>query len=168
MGVTTSSNSAATMVPITRTTLGSTSSSVTLSSIPSTYTDLVLVVNGQNTSSDGNWRIQFNSDTGSNYSFTYLAGTGSATESGRYSNVSSVDCGVSGNGNWATMLVNINNYVNSTTYKTSLSRLSSSSRFVTENAGLWRSTATINSVTILNDNSWATGSTFTLYGIKAA
>ena len=159
---------ASTYEKIATTTLGSSSSSVTLSSIPSTYTDLVLIVNGQNSSSDGNWRIRFNSDTGSNYSFTYMAGTGSATESGKYSNVTSVDCGVSGNGNLAAQIVNINNYSNSTTYKTLLSRLSSSSRFVSANVGLWRNTAAITSITALNDNSWATGATFTLYGIKAA
>jgi len=157
----------ATYEKIATTTLGSTSSSVTFSTISGSYTDLVLVVNAQNSSSDGNWRLQFNSDTGSNYSFTSLSGTGSATESVRYSNVTSIDCGVSGNGNLATQIANIQNYSNTTTYKTALSRLSSSSRFVTANVGLWRNTNAITSITALNDNSWVSGSTFTLYGIKA-
>ena len=168
MGVTTSSNSAATYVPITITTLGSTSSSVTLSSVPSTYTDLLLVVNGQNSSGHGNWRVQFNSDTGNNYSFVYIAGDGTNVASGAYANQSSVDSGLAGNGNWATMLVNVNNYSNAVTYKTTLSRMSSSSIFVSQNVGLWRNTSAINSVTILNDNAWASGYTFTLYGIKAS
>jgi len=152
---------------IATTTLGTTSNSVSFTTISGSYTDLILIVNGQNTTADGNWRIRLNTDTGSNYSFTSLSGTGSATESVRYSNVDSMDCGVSGNGNWATQIAQINNYSNTTTYKTILSRLSSSSRFVTANVGLWRNTAAVTGLTALNDNNWATGSTFTLYGIKA-
>ena len=59
-----------TYTPITSTTLGSNTASVTFSSISSAYTDLVLVVAG---ALDGaNWvpTLQFNSDTGTNYSTT--------------------------------------------------------------------------------------------------
>ena len=43
MGVTTSSNSAATYEPIATTTLGSAASTITFSSISGSYTDLILV-----------------------------------------------------------------------------------------------------------------------------
>jgi hypothetical protein len=41
---------------------------------------------------------------------------------------------------------------------------------VDSSVGLWRNTAAINSITILNDNAttFATGTTFNLYGIAAA
>jgi hypothetical protein len=45
---------AATYTPIASITLGATATSVTFSSIPSTYTDLILVMNGSSTSDRAN------------------------------------------------------------------------------------------------------------------
>ena len=76
----------ATYTPIaTQTTSGSTGA-VTFSSIPQTYTDLVVVIN---TSLSGlcNSLLQFNGDTGSNYSGTVIGGSGSAPITGRGSNL---------------------------------------------------------------------------------
>ena len=56
-----------TMTPIATNTLTAVASSVTFSSIPSTYTDLVLVLQGSFDSAD-DVRFRFNGDTGSNYS----------------------------------------------------------------------------------------------------
>ena len=78
---------AITYEPIATTTLGTSASSVTFSTIPGTYTDLVLVVAGTSAATNGN-EMQFNGDTGNNYSFTLLYGTGSAAVSSRNSNIS--------------------------------------------------------------------------------
>ena len=60
---------AATYTPIASITLGAATSSVTFSSIPQTYTDLIVIFNGR-TDGDENTNLQFNSDTTNNYSVT--------------------------------------------------------------------------------------------------
>ena len=66
-------------------TLPSATSSYTFTSIPSTYTDLVLVVSARMTGGGGASAIQlqFNGDTGSNYSITTLNGDGSSATSSK-------------------------------------------------------------------------------------
>jgi hypothetical protein len=60
------------------------------------------------------------------------------------------------------------NYANTSTYKTVLTRSNKYDR-VGAIVGLWRSTAAINSITLTAySNTYAIGSTFTLYGIAAA
>jgi hypothetical protein len=67
------------------------------------------------------------------------------------------------------------NYSNSTTYKTMLGRqgtASSTAGGASLTVSLWRNTSAITSIQLQLDfgssNRWYTGSTFTLYGIKAA
>jgi hypothetical protein len=65
-------------------------------------------------------------------------------------------------------IINIQNYSNSTTYKTVLARSNNAATGTDATVALWRSTSAITSIDYyLNSGSWATGSTFTLYGIKA-
>ncbi len=168
----------ATYEPIATTTLGSDAASYTFSSIPSTYTDLVLIVNMQSTYSgdSGNGaRIQFNSDTGSNYSNTNLRGNGSSATSYRQSSNTYIQIGLlpssgggTASGTLGVGIANIMNYANTTTYKTVLGRTNSTSSTVEASAGLWRSTSAINSITYFGDGNIKAGSSLTLYGIKAA
>lgn len=60
------------------------STNITFSSIPSTYTDLVLKISGRVTETGGvqDIAIQYNNDTASNYQYIELVGTGSSTSSG--------------------------------------------------------------------------------------
>lgn len=163
----------ATYTPIATTTLGSDQASVTFSSISGSYTDLICIVNGALTTADNTY-MDFNGDTATNYSQTYLRGNGSTATSG----------GVSGNNYIVndytsypdttlsdyTLIVNINNYSNSTTYKTSLLRSNQAGTGVATSVGLWRSTSAITQVRFFCGGTvkWKTGSTFTLYGIVAA
>lgn len=160
-----------TYTPIATQTLGSTATSVTFSSIPSTYTDLVLVSNAATTTSTTQgYGLQFNSDTGTNYSKTYLYGDGTSAVSGRASNQTNIS--VSNFGPSATpntTIAQIQNYANTTTYKTVISRGGAAGNLVIAYVGLWRSTAAISSMTLVIDSSTFTaGSVFTLYGISAA
>ena len=71
------------------------------------------------------------------------------------------------------LIVNIQNYANSTTYKTTLSRVNNAANGTGAIVGLWRNTAAITSFTLNMMKAgvaydFTTGSTFTLYGIKAA
>lgn len=161
-------------------TLGSNTASITFSSIPGTYTDLVLVAIG---ALDGaNWvpTLQFNSDTGTNYSTTLLEGSGSSAISERLTNKVEIFPGYT-NGAWGTTLgsnniiFNIADYSNSTTYKTVLSRNNSNDSTnsypgTVAAVSLWRSTSAITSIVVKVGGAGAnlkSGSTFKLYGIEA-
>lgn len=148
-------------------TLGSSATTVTFSSIPQTYTNLVLVIAGTSSVQlDLNFR--FNSDTGSNYSRTYLFGNGSSAVSGRDLNGTSVAIG-SLNTNQSNCIINFPQYSNTTTYKTILERANQAQSVVNTIVGLWRSTAAISNISITSGGgNILTGSTFTLYGIKGA
>lgn len=159
---------AQTYTSIATNTVSGTATTITFSSIPSTYTDLIIVTAGP-CSADGDISMQVNGDTASNYSFTYLYGTGSAAGSARASNTTKGIAGSSGpdsvNG-----ICHIMNYANTTTYKTFLTRVNRPAAFVAAFANVWRSTSAINSISLLSDSgkTMNTGFTATLYGIKAA
>jgi hypothetical protein len=146
---------------------GSSSNQLVMSSIPSTYTDLILVIDGSLTASAVK-TIKFNADTAANYSCTVAYGTGSGSgASSRYSE-SYLDVVNAGSNKFNTV-VHINNYANTTTFKTYLSRHNSAAVSAEAVAGLWRSTAAINQINIYtSSNAFSSGTTFTLFGIKAA
>jgi hypothetical protein len=145
---------------------------ITFSSIPSTYTHLQIRAMGRSdTGSEGAQvaYMQFNGDTGSNYSNTFLYGDGSSVISGRSSSQTSIGgmgrSGTSqGNG-----IIQVMNYSNTTTNKTTIGRGSLASQLVIATVGLWRNTGAITSVKLEPESGTIdTGSTFTLYGIKSA
>lgn len=158
----------ATYEAIATTTLGSAQTSITFSSIPATYTDLVLVVGGAINSGYG-LNLQYNSDTGANYSNTYFYGDGSSALSGRGTseNVGYVGYLSTGQGN---TIAHIMNYANTTTYKTALGRGNQAGVLTVARVMLWRSTAAINSIKLSFDGivTFNSGTTATLYGIAAA
>ena len=141
------------------------------------YTDLVLVASARANYADtiGIMRIKFNSDSGSNYSMTQLYGNGSAATSARVSNQTSFGLEyISGNtaasGVFSPVVMNIQNYSNTTTNKTMLVRTNDAAVRVVTQVGLWRSTSAITRIDLdeVLGTTFAVGSTFTLYGIKAA
>ena len=158
--------------PIATNTLGSNQASVTFNSF-SGYTDLILVCVAKGASAQS-VRMQFNSDTGSNYStinlFANLFGAPSASSSNS-TNETSIRAGYNQNGlsttDFLTCIIQLQNYSNNTTYKTILSR---SEKAVNAAVGLWRSTSAITSIVLFpaGPSDFISGSTFTLYGIAAA
>ena len=164
---------ATTYEPIATTTLANTSTTtVTFSSISNTYTDLILICFVGNNSGDGagGMQIRYNNDSGSNYSWTYLVGNGTSAISGRNSNATYFDCSMPTNTtDYGVITTQVLNYSNTTTYKTSLVRGSSASKEVAAIVSLYRSTSAINRIDCIKaDGNFKNGSTFTLYGIKAA
>jgi hypothetical protein len=155
-----------------KTTVGTATSSVTLDLTGiSGYTDLVLVYNGTVTATGKDIRFQFNGDTAGNYSYTNVGGNGSTASSGRLANSTYIATYalVGTSTSPATIAINILNYSNTTTFKTSLVRTSDAPSEVQAYAGLWRNTAAINSIRIFpNTDNFAVGSTFSLYGIANA
>jgi hypothetical protein len=154
-----------TYTPIATTTLGSNAGSVTFSSVPSTYTDIIAVCNIK-MSGGSTIYTQVNADNGNNYSSTGLNGEAGVASSSRNSNINSPLFGYSGDTtNFNNCIIQYMNYANTTTNKTIIGR-GNASDYVTARAALWRNTAAINEIKILG--SFATGSTFTLYGVKSA
>lgn len=162
-----------TYTPIATATANGTSGVVTFSSIPSTYTDLVIVISGRVSQTSGNnvSALYFNGDTSSNYSMTRITGDGSSAASDRTGATFAGWCFVA-NGStseFTPIIYHIMDYSNSTTYKTVLGRGSSAASLVSETVSMWRNTAAINSITVTQtDTNWVSGTTVTLYGIKAA
>jgi len=161
---------ATTYEPIATTTVSSASATVTLSSIPATFTDLILIVQG--TMSSGNVHsvnIRVNGDTGNNYSDTQLDGDGSTAASYRDTNQSSANLGILRGSGQSNSIFHFQNYANTTTYKTILARGNDGAGYVRAAVGLWRSTAAINSISIYNPaTTYAVGTTLSLYGIASA
>jgi hypothetical protein len=161
-----------TYTPIATQTLSTSAASVTFSSIPSGYTDLIVVVDAYNNTGNGYWLYMQagngSIDTGNNYSGTYLFGNGTSAISQRGTSGPSI-VGAIDASNFRTHIVQIQNYANTTTYKTWLSR-SNASGYTGAFVNLWRSTSAINTIqfSIEASKSFIPGSTFTLYGILAA
>lgn len=170
---------APTYEPIATTTLGSAATSHTFSSIPSTYTDLIVVANVGASTDTEVFSCRVNSDSGSNYSVTGLWGTGSGSgASQRATNETrmSLSRGIGvGTANAAmTAIVYFQNYANTSVNKTVLARIAENSATYPGTGAyvsLWRNTNAITSIQFFLANGTATfnaGSTFTLYGIAAA
>jgi hypothetical protein len=153
-------------------TLGSAAASVTFSSIPSTYTDLVLVMKPIKGTLNYPY-IRFNADSGSNYSITTLGGNGTSAVSTRSTNITqgylneTVNTTTTGS---TQFVIQINNYSNSTTNKTYLVRGSDAGSGTDAVVGLWRNTAAITTIALLGGNggTFDTGTVISLYGIAAA
>jgi hypothetical protein len=159
----------ATYEPIATTKLTSAQSSVTFSSLGS-YTDLRIVIAAGNASGISAVGVRYNSDSGSNYSWTRLYGDGSTATSNRGTNDTAAYFGIIGTSIAETFLIDIMNYKNTNVYKTAISRTNDPANYVGTYVNLWRNTAAITSLTFLNSNggNFPTDSTFTLYGIAAA
>lgn len=158
--------------PIATQTLTTAAADVFFTSIPQTYTDLVLVMVGGCAANSGiGYRL--NGNNGSNYSSVFVEGITSAT-SFRYT--SETWCRIGYNASWGTGLgqnaiTHFQNYSNTTTNKSFISRVNTiEMNCAGASIGTYRSTAAITSINIMtsNGNTYNVGSTFTLYGIKAA
>jgi hypothetical protein len=162
--------------PIATQTVGTATPTITFSSIPQTYTDIVVATAIQMSANVNVW-MRFNSDTGSNYSYTTLQGNGSSGSSSRSSSdtkiqLDSVAYPYFTSTAFSPNIVHIMNYSNTTTYKTALLRSNNATVGVSLFAGLWRSTSAISTIAFTNafpgSVNFAVGTTFTLYGVKSA
>lgn len=166
---------ASTYTPIATNTLSSATTTVTFSSIAGTYTDIVIVANLKMGASTYQPILRFNSDTGSNYSSTTIWGDGSSSGSSRHTNQNGIyanpGAGVGTAGQFEPWIINVQNYSNTTTYKTTIARFNNAQSVSNAGVGLWRNTAAITTISLTAEsgsNDFQTGSVFTIYGIKAA
>jgi len=165
---------AATYEPIATTTLGSATATVTFSSIPGTYTDLRLIAKVKETSTAGDSRMRFNGDTGTNYNGTRVLRSYSTAVTGTINTTNGL--WITQNSlnslSWAMIEIDINSYSSSIAYKTIFATNSNASydnQIPQVFNFTWRNTAVVTSLDFFNTSTpYVIGSTFTLYGIKAA
>ena len=158
-----------TMIALDKVTVGTATPSITFTSISQAYTDLVVVVSSTSTRSlfyrVGNGSV----DSDSKYSRTQLIGDGSSATSSRAPNENKAYMSLTTSGGVVYQTITqLNNYSNTTTYKTFLTRYNDAAVYTAALVSLWRSTAAINIITITGDGGdIPVGSTFSLYGIAA-
>ncbi|NBU22805.1 MAG: hypothetical protein EBS38_02680 [Actinobacteria bacterium] len=158
-------------IPLANITLTSAQSSVTFGSIPTSVNgvalrDLVLVVNGNYTTADGNTLVRLNGDSGSNYSNVYMAGGGAGAGSGALSGVWLYGGGMNTTAGHS-QIWNIMDYSATNKHKTVLNRSNEigTNSAVYAWAGRWANTSAVTSVYIQGSSNFAIGSSFALYGI---
>ena len=154
-----------TYVALATTTLPSSASSVTFSSIPGTYRDLVLVINGSG-SAGGSMPVQFNGDgTASNYYNMYGYGYSSGTDYGQPSNNNFLSWDTGEN----MAIMQIMDYSATNRHKSVLCRMHRGSySSVWMLAGRWANTNAITSVSFApSSGTLNSGLTASLYGIEA-
>lgn len=158
------------------TTLSSDTTQIDFTSISSSYTDLVLVVDQIQTTNTGSsynaLRMRINSDTSVNYSYTSIEGNGTTISTNRDNN-DYMYVGFAPQTSATTkgqLISHFINYGNTTTYKTVLHRANATAFGTQARVHTWRSTSAISTISILFDGTvkYKSGMTITLYGIKAA
>lgn len=156
-----------TYTPIQTYTVSGTSTTYLDFSSISGYTDLFLSANFD-VSANASIRVQFNSDTSSNYYFNDVYGNGSAVASTKGSNQTAIYLGDVRAGQRNTTLVNFMNYANSSVEKTILCR-NNNNIYIELIYGIWANNNAVNTIRVLVDTGYfVAGSTFTLYGIANA
>lgn len=173
MGVTYSSNSAVTYEPIqTYTVTGSAVTRVTFYTISQAYTDLRLVSNVKDV--NGYDVVQYNNDTANNYSRTYIWSNGTTVSaSNTYGDNGHYVGAETATNTFGPTIFDIADYTNTTNFKAILSRQSNTPQsFVGIFAYTHHDNGAITRLDIFGPAgatlTIAVGSTFTLYGIKAA
>jgi hypothetical protein len=148
------------------------SSTVEFTSIASTYSHLQVRISSM--SSTGNWnKLQFNTDTGSNYTYHQLEGNGSTVVANSGTSQTSIQYAYSySTTNPLGAVIDILDYANTNKYKTvrTLSgNDSNGSGNIQLMSGLWLSTSAITSIKFINTSgNFNQYSHFALYGIASA
>jgi hypothetical protein len=155
-------------------TLATAAASIEFTSIPSTFTDLVVLISARTESNDGvSWfdiATEFNGSS-SNLSGRVLYGTGSATASIVDSTkiVIRVSSNLATSSTFGNASVYIPNYTGSTNKSVSIDSVTennATAAFQAITAGLWANTAAINSIKFTpTTGNLSAGCLFSLYGV---
>jgi hypothetical protein len=152
--------------------LGSNTASIEFTSIPSTYTDLLVMCSLRSSVDGDGIYLKFNGST-SSYSHRMLTGSGSAassqtpgqTDKGALGYTTTTTASTFGN-----LSVYIPNYTSSNNKSWSadgVQEANATAAYMNMVAGLWSNTSAITSLTVLTDNGvMQTNSSFYLYGIS--
>lgn len=161
-------------------TLGSAQSSIDITSIPNTYTDLVAVIfaRGTRSAADAEFMFTLNNDSGSNYDFGRGLGASGTFFNSIYTGQTNISvgntCANSATANSYTAIeLHINNYATTGKYRTVFAYNTEPDGSLQTSAwrfGSWNNTAdAINRITFTSElGNHAAGTMVTLYGLKAA
>ena len=152
--------------------------SVTFSSIPSTYTHLQIRALGRSSFANtfSSIEIQYNGDTGANYAWHYLKGSGSAASAGSSTSdtvMRAIDfvSASQASGIFSAYVIDILDYAN--TSKNTTQRVfgggdCNGSGGIDLHSGVWLNTSAVTSIklTASNSSNFEQYSSFALYGIK--
>ena len=150
---------------------------ITFSSIPQTYTDLKIVLSGRSTQGNiyGGGRLEFNSDTASNYKWRRILGSGSSASFDSSTSATSItNWEVVGASSTASVFsiqeFYIPNYTSSNQKSVSINSIgenNSTEAYMGFISGLWTSTAAITSIKLYSaSNNFVQYTTATLYGVS--
>lgn len=149
--------------------------SIDFTSIPGTYTDLMVVTSLKNSSQSlTQTLIRFNSDSGSNYTWRWLRGTGSAADStnnATWGDSTAIYVSYHDNVNYNNGSIYIPNYASATAKSVSsdgVEEQNTSAAYQLISAGTWSGTAAITSISVIKSSGtgFAQYSSATLYGIS--
>lgn len=154
------------------------SSSISFSSIPSTYQHLqIRYISRSNRADITDWiKLNLNSDTGNNYASHFLRGNGSfasasASTSTNYIGAGSSVAQTGGADMFGVTVVDILDYAN-TNKNTTVRSLNGEDRngagFVYFESGLWMNTSAVSTISLTcgSGSNWSQYSSFALYGVK--
>jgi hypothetical protein len=164
---------------IASTILGSDTTSVTFSSIPTTgykHLQLRAVMRSTRAAATDSLRMRVNGDSGTNYVAHRLVGTGSAVTSAASTgdniwDIDSVPGNTDTSGSFGLFVMDITDAFDTNKYTTIrhyAARIGSANQLVRLTSGLWLSTSAITEIS-LDQNvgpNWLAGSRFSLYGWK--
>jgi hypothetical protein len=161
-------------------TVASSQASITFTVIPTTYNQIEIYASGSHTGATNNdTAIQFNADTGANYNRQYLYGAATTVAAGQ--SIGATGCnvwGIPGTGDIATLPGSAHIILYNPGSTAVLKTLTSNNLASTSNAAsginflnygcYWNNTAAITSIkfTVNGGNSFAAGTTISLYGIN--
>lgn len=160
--------------PIYTQTASGSSSTIVFNNIPQTFTDLKLVISARLTDAGnfGSMYLRFNGNSSALYSTTYAMGYG-GVYSGRSSNAGAIETfyssasGATAN-TYSSNEIYLPNYTSSNFKQVNIDSVQennhASESVNTLDAGLFRSTSAVTSLTIIS-GVFTSASTFTLYGI---
>lgn len=164
-----------TYIPLATITLTGSDASITFSSLPSIYRDIVITLNG--TPADNAYPVhalRFNGDSANNYSYVGMSGNGSSPASGSNGSLNYASLGQawgigpSTSSNFAT-IAHVMDYTASDKHKTVLARNNVPGTGVEAQAARWANNNAITSITVITSSGagFATGTVISIYGIAS-
>jgi hypothetical protein len=166
-----------TYTPLATVTLASPAATITFSNIPGTYRDLILESNwkldSSATAADSFFRI--NADTGNNYFYSFLAGTGSGSGISATGTQTYLGTNIDDTSVYTRNQVQIFDYAQTDKHKTGLMSEGVTSYAVWRRTFRWNSTSAITSISLTaadrlgsgTPDNFAIGSVFSIYGVIA-
>jgi hypothetical protein len=154
-------------------TLSSSQSDITFTSIAADWKHLQIRGRGFASSNGLTFRLRFNSDSTASYATHYLVGDGATVSAGAITSTTSIIAGTAPESTTiaGALVCDILDYANTNKNKTTRSiagaDMNGVGGYATLYSGVWLKTNAITSVTLtLLANSFTSGTTFALYGVK--